>query len=200
MEVKKNISKKRQSQAEFEKDRMRALIKPAHQRALYDLYLKLFSIYKLCPDLFPDMRLTTVFTAIMGSQPWGWRVVGISRNALKEYKKVQYKHPAHALHRGHIKMRANTAKKFLEKPDAPLSREKFFKAYLEGDKTLIMTVEENRSGKIPDDYVKIRNPRGELFRNASIGWRHGKVETEFLRALASSLKRKTSGNGGNRAR
>lgn len=159
-----------------------ALIAEAHQYALYELYLKLFAIVKRCPDLFPAMRLTTVFTAIMGSQPWGWRVVGISKNAMREYRKVNYKHPARLLHRGHMKMRADTAKKFFLR-DEPFPQKEFFETYINGDKTLIMTAEENRSGAIPADYIRIRNPKGELFRNSAIGWRHSKSESEYLRSV-----------------
>jgi hypothetical protein len=152
------------------------------RRDLYALYVELFKVVKANPELFPPMRLTAIFTSLMASQWWGWHVIGISKDAIKEYKINNYKHPRGKLQRGHLKMRANSTNTFFDLKK-PMGMNKFFETYLAGDTTVIMTKEENASNKIPAGYFKIKNPKAELFQNAPIGWKHGSAETEYLKTL-----------------
>lgn len=158
------------------------LIPQKDKRDLYRLYKELFKINKSNPELLPPMRLNSIFTNIMASQDWGWHVIGISQDALKAYKKNNFKHPKGKLHRGHLTMRAKTTNQFFGL-DKPLSLDNFFELYLKNDKTIIMTKEENASNKVPKGYKKISNPKAELFVNAPIGWKHRELETSFLKSL-----------------
>lgn len=158
------------------------LIPNKDKKDLYGIYKALFKINKTNPGLFAPMRLNAIFTNVMASQNWGWHVIGISQKALKEYKTNRFKHPKGKLHRGHLKMRAKTTDRFFNL-DKPMSIDEFFKIYLDNDKTIIMTKEENATNKVPKGYKKITNPKAELFVNAPIGWRHGANETAYLKKI-----------------
>ena len=62
---------------------MRLRIDAELRKALYGLYVALFNAKKACPEDFHGGRLTTIQTAIMGIENYGWQVVGITREALE---------------------------------------------------------------------------------------------------------------------
>ena len=65
---------------------MRLRTDPALRKALYGLYVALFNAKQACPNDFRGSRLTTIQTAIMGIEDYGWRVIGITREALNFYR------------------------------------------------------------------------------------------------------------------
>jgi len=121
----------------------------------------------------------------MGMEDCGWRVVGITRDALIRLAAVDFdktKLPRQ-LCRGHIIDRIATTRRLFDR-EAPASLETFFDIFLEADKTVIMLNAQNDHAKPFPAYIKIDNPHGELFSNGSLmGWKHRKKEREFLRHL-----------------
>ena len=61
---------------------MRLMTDAPLRQALHTLYVALFNARQTCREDFSDGRLTTIQTAFMGVENYGWRVVGITREAL----------------------------------------------------------------------------------------------------------------------
>ena len=158
------------------------------RKALYGLYIALFKAKQACPDDFRDGRLTTILTSIMGIENYGWRVIGITREALDLLATNDFnKNKLPGLCRGHKQDRIKTARA-LFKPKKPMSLDGFYKVFLRNDQTVIMLNEQNNHSKLFPNFIKINNPNAELFPNGSlIGWKHRKKEREYLRQLHSSL-------------
>ena len=156
------------------------------REALYGLYAALFEAHKKTPSDFHNGRLTTIMTGIMGVENLGWRVVGITREALEILAANEFKLPSRTLCRGHITDRSATARKLFDGA-TPLPLDEFFDLFLHADRTVIMTNDQNKvKGTFPE-YIEIDNPKAELFSNGSMmGWKHRKKEREFLRELHES--------------
>jgi hypothetical protein len=155
------------------------------RQALYGLYVALFNAKRACPADFHHGRLTTIQTAIMGVEDYGWRVVGITREALELLATTDFnknKLPRQ-LCRGHIIDRIETARQLFER-EAPIGLEEFFEVFLNADRTVIMLNKQNDHTKPFPEYIKIDNPDAELFPNGALmSWKHRKKEREFLRQL-----------------
>lgn len=160
----------------------------ALRNALYGLYLALFRARESCPGDFSDGRLTTILTAFMGVENAGWRVVGITREALELLSTEDFnknKLPRR-LCRGHLIDRIQTTRDLFLR-DKPMELEAFFKVFLSNDLTVIMLNEQNRTKPFPD-FIAIDNPHAELFPNGSLmSWKHRMQEREYLRQLHSSM-------------
>ena len=160
----------------------------ALRNALYGLYVALFKARLTSPDDFSDGRLTTIQTAIMGIENSGWRVIGITREALDLLATVDFnknKVPRR-LCRGHIIDRIQTTRLLFVR-DKPMELEEFFNVFLSNDRTVIMLNEQNRAKPIPK-FIEIHNPSAELFPNGVLmSWKHRMKERDYLRELYSSL-------------
>lgn len=166
---------------------MRLATDPTLRQALHGLYVALFNAKRACPADFHGSRLTTIQTAIMGVEDYGWRVVGITREALDLLATADFnknKLPRQ-LCRGHIIDRIVTTRLLFERK-APMGIDEFFEAFLNADRTVIMLNKQNDHTKQFPDYIKIDNPDAALFPNGSLmSWKHRKKEREFLRQLHS---------------
>jgi hypothetical protein len=151
--------------------------------ALHLLYVGVFRAHRKDPETFHYGRLTTIMTALMGIEDIGWRVVGITPEALKEFAAHDFQRPARMFCRGHLAKRVDTAR-FLFDRKRYLDSKTFIKEFLKRDRTILMLNEQNRHrAKVPD-YIRIHNPQGKLFPNGSLaGWKHRPREREFLREL-----------------
>jgi hypothetical protein len=161
----------------------------ALRKTLYDLYVALFNARQACPEDFHAGRLTTIHTAIMGVEDFGWRVVGITREALELLATVDFdknKLPRRIC-RGHIIDRKQTTQ-LLFNGDEPLVLEEFFRTFLQNDQTVIMLNEQNNHNQQFPKYIDIDNPDAQLFPNGSLmSWKHCKKEREYLRRLHATL-------------
>lgn len=167
---------------------MRLEADTALRHALYGLYIALFNARRTCPEDFPDGRLTTIQTAIMVIENFGWRVIGITREALDLLANEDFnknKLPRRFC-RGHIIDRIQTTRLLFVR-DQPMQLENFFDCFLRNDLTVIMLNEQNRAKPFPK-FIEIDNPDAELFPNGSLmSWKHRAKEREYLRQLHSSL-------------
>lgn len=159
------------------------------RQALHEMYVALFNAKRACPEDFHGGRLTTIQTAIMGIENYGWRVVGITREALDLLATVDFnknKLPRQ-LCRGHIADRIKTTRLLFEREE-PMELEEFFYAFLRNDRTVIMLNKQNDHTKPFPDYIEIDNPEAALFPNGSLmSWKHHKKEREYLRQLHAGL-------------
>jgi hypothetical protein len=171
---------------------MRLRKDPKLRRALYGLYQALFRAKQLAPLDFKDSRLTTIQTAVMGVENSGWRVVGITPEALKLLARVDFRKERvpRQLCRGHIVNRVQTTRRLFNRP-SPLGKNQFFEVFLANDRTVIMLVTQNKLGVAFPSYIPIRNPNAELFPNAGmIGWKHRSLERGYLRELRRKYQMK----------
>lgn len=168
---------------------MRLETDDALREALYGLYIALFKAKQACPEDFRDGHLTKILTSIMGIENYGWRVIGITRQALDLLATTDFdkgKLPKR-LCRGHVNDRIKTTRELFTQ-EKPVELVEFYGVFLRNDQTVIMLNEENNhTGHFPE-YIKIDNSIAELFPNGSfIGWKHRKKEREYLRQLHSML-------------
>lgn len=168
---------------------MRLATDPILRQALHGLYVALFNAKRACPEDFHGGRLTTIQTAIMGIEDYGWLVVGVTREALDLLATADFnknKLPRQ-LCRGHIIDRIDTTRLLFERKE-PMGLEEFFKVFLNADRTVIMLNKQNDHTKPFPDYIKIDNPDAMLFPNGSLmSWKHRKKEREYLRQLHAGL-------------
>lgn len=159
------------------------------RQALYGLYVALFNAKQACPEDFPSGRLTTIQTAFMGVENCGWRVVGITKEALDLLATVNFhknKLPR-ALCRGHIVDRIQTTRLLFDRRN-PMSLEDFFDTFLNNDRTVIMLNTQNDHAKPFPPFIEIDNPEATLFPNGSlISWKHRKIERDYLHQLHARL-------------
>ncbi|QSB01327.1 hypothetical protein JWZ98_22300 [Methylomonas sp. EFPC1] len=166
---------------------MRLANDQALRQALHGMYVALFNAVLTCTNDFRGGRLTTMLTAIMGIEDCGWRVVGITQEALdllatEDFNKNKL---PRKLCRGHITDRVKTTRLMFER-EKPLKLDEFFKIFLENDCTVIMLNEQNNHTKPFPVYIKIDNPDAKLFPNGSLmSWKHRSKERDFLRRLHS---------------
>ena len=153
------------------------------------MYVALFNAKRACPVDFHGGRLTTIQTAIMGIEDYGWRVVGITREALnllatEDFNKNKL---PRQLCRGHITDRIETTRLLFGREE-PMGLEEFFNVFLHNDRTIIMLNKQNDHTKPLPDYIEIDNPNAELFPNGSLmSWKHRKKERDYLRQLHAGL-------------
>ena len=154
--------------------------------ALYELYLALFRAHQRSPTEFHLGRVTTIHTAVMGLEDYGWRVVGITPEALDRLAEVDFDKARlpRELCRGHLVDRRRTAQILFDRK-SPMSLAYFFRTFLANDDTVIMLAAQNpsRTHAFPD-YIAFENPNCELFPNGSLmSWKHRSQERTFLREL-----------------
>ena len=157
---------------------MRLRTDTVFREALYGLYLALFRASKNCPTDFHPGRLTTIQTAIMGIEDHGWRVIGITPEALQLLASVGFRKDKlpRQLCRGHVVDRIRTTKLLFEREE-PVHLSEFFERFLENDTTVIMLTDQNKKGQEFPIFIPIENAGGELFSNGSLmGWKHRKKE------------------------
>ena len=149
----------------------------------YNLYVALHSSKRSHPDIFTDSLSNKILTAIMGGHSRGWRVVGITRNALQHYVESNFTHqqPGNGIQRGHIVPRIQTTKRVMA-TESPLPLEELARLWFDVDARVLCARGENKA-IYTDDYIRFDNPRGDLFSGKLVGLWH---EEEFLRSLASS--------------
>lgn len=154
---------------------------------LHAVYVAIFNARQICPDGFRDNDTTRLLTALMGSKPWSWRVVGITLEALDLFARNDFKRPPRLIQRGHKVNRVTTARQLFDR-SAPAVLDEFFRIFLKNDETVLMTAEQNRQKGFPK-YTAIINPDAELFSSGSlVGWQHRQGEIEFLRKLYANRK------------
>ena len=148
----------------------------------YPVYLALHATRKDAPEIFTDRRCTIIMTALLGSHPWSWKVVGITREALVQLTASDYVIlPKSGLTRAHLIPRIDTCRKLLSCSN-PKSISELVSIWIENDRTVLCAKGQNR--KMVPNFIEFNIGSEILFPNAQVGWRHTKREREFLREIA----------------
>lgn len=177
-------------------DELNAQLRPA----LYSIYVAIHSAMKLYPAGFDKNHATRMLTHLMGSRPWSWPVVGITRPALQAFADNGFKNHKGQVQRGHLIHRSDTAlvlffdQATMSPLALPLEEADFFDKFLQRDKTVLMIRKENPARsrsklKITDnalDIIEFGDPTGLFSCGSLVGWKHGAQEVNFLKHLCST--------------
>jgi len=143
-----------------------------NDQAFYETYAFIFD------QPFSLQKKNVLFTALMGGEPWSWRVIGITEAALEELAKNEFRHKNGLLCRAHLVERIETAKQFFSRK---LSKKEFFLRFFEVNDTVIALKSENKRDGPPID-IPIDLDR-KLFPSKQVNWRHGRDERAYLGEL-----------------
>ena len=139
---------------------------------------QIYEIYKLVySSNFPKRKKHNLLRSAFSYEQWGWRVVGISKNAVIEYQKAGFRKPSGKLERHHHSQRfADITNLML--CDSLLSLDDWWSLFWDNDETILVTKDEHRSNKYSS--ILPIDPTEGLFANQDIGWKYGQREKHFL--------------------
>ena len=131
----------------------------------------------------PKKKQYDLVRALLVAEEWTWRVVGISRNALREHARNDFKKPKGKIDRHHYRQSfVETAKPMLEGKEIMLEDE-WRNQIFDNEEVWLVTKEEHHSNN-PSAIIDIDFGLG-FFRNQSVGYRYRrKEEAEYLKELA----------------
>jgi hypothetical protein len=120
-----------------------------------------------------------LLTVLFGSSPYSWKVIGITKKALEEFKKTGFKYISKmGINRSHLKSRNDFYKEMMTMEFTSI--EEWWSFYKNHDRTILATSTENITNEL-DDAIPIDEK--DCFLNGLCSWRHGKKERELLRRL-----------------
>ena len=103
--------------------------------ALYQLYIAVFK------SSISENHKQKILTSILAYEPWSWRVVGISKNALKAFADYNFRYRTRAFQRDHhFQNRIITFRKMLKNR---MLYEEWWAWFWENDRTLLVTNTEH---------------------------------------------------------
>ena len=149
------------------------------KKEMYEFYTKIFD------SSFDHQKKKNLLTSIAGWEPWSWRVVGITANAVGEI--VEDKGHARVktkLVRDHFfQSRSTTSNNLLNKKH---DFNAYWKEFWENDRTILMTKEEHNSiNKIENSWIK-DDPSKAIF---DISWQQGLFKSEKVAGFHFSYKK-----------
>ena len=143
---------------------------------IFNAYMKMHEMLGV-----PVKSKARAFSELVGMIP-GWRVVGITADALEIFQKLDYKRPPgrgpDGVNRAHKYSRLETGVLAFEQPITDF--EEFWKFWTERDQTVLATVNENYS-KAPE-VIAHEVPEG-LFEAYGFSYKVEDEEVAFLKSL-----------------
>jgi hypothetical protein len=154
-------------------------------RTISDLEAKeiIFEAFNRIKDIdgLPVRNKVRAFEEVRAMIP-GWRVVGITQNALEVFKKLNYKRPPgrgeDGVNRSHKHARSATYASMFEKYDWSFAE--FWNFIDERDTTILATTKENYS---KGEEISAYDVPAGLFEAYGFAYRVNEREIEFLKGL-----------------
>jgi hypothetical protein len=163
------------------------IIEGAH--TYYSLYRAVHAAHAEAPQIWTVGHCTRLLTSIMSAKPFAWRVVGVTRAALKKFHELNYRYQSrHGLTRAHRTPRIETVRELLNRSE-PLSQSEFIEYWFAHDETILCATGENKASVPP--HIEIENLDGSLFSSNRVAWRHGKKERELLQVLYEKFRERS---------
>jgi hypothetical protein len=135
----------------------------------------------VCKMNIPSKLKVRVLSEILSCYEHYWKVIGITKNALKVFQENSFKKVSRmGVNRSHIIDRHKTYTRMVENPNYDC--DSWWNDYLKHDKTVLSTSTENMTGT-NSDIIYFDN---DLFPVSGFAWRHGKKEIEFLKQLSET--------------
>jgi hypothetical protein len=141
----------------------------------------LYHDYKLLLEMkVSNTKKVRLLSDLLGEAENPWRIVGITYEALKVFKKYDFKKVSKmGINRSHITPRNQTYSFMLQNNFA--NSKDWWNFHYENDMTILSTSSENLSG-VNSEIIDI-DPFLNLFKCRGFGWVHGKKEILFLEKL-----------------
>ena len=149
------------------------------KKQIYELYKFIFH------SKFAEHKKENLLNHAFTYEPWSWRVIGITTNALVEFKKNNFKYKTGTFYREHFKQaRHITMRKMLSNL---MEYEKWWEWYWDNDKTIIVLGDErDKKNTIRSKIIDIDWKLGYFEMAKLVGFKFSvKKEGEFLKKLAS---------------
>ena len=160
--------------------------KPPNEQIKKELYGIYVTIYKSSVSLNKKERM---LNSIFGFEPRSWRVVGISKTAVLEFKKNDFKYKSGTFQRDHyFQPRYMTLRKMLNEL---MKINDWWDWYWENDKTLLITKKEHnkKNYDFDKDIIPVDWTLGYFESGATMGFNYAKKrEGQFLEKLAKEYK------------
>jgi hypothetical protein len=158
---------------------------PSNQvkKELYNIYQSMFE------SSVSLNKKEKMLNSVFGFEPWSWRVVGISKEAIREFKDNNFNYKSGTFQRDHFfQARYITLRKMLEKL-MPINE--WWNWYWENDKTILVTKTEHnkKSYKFDKDIIEIDWTLGYFESGSTMGFNYTKKrEGEFIKTLIEDNK------------
>lgn len=154
---------------------------------LYSLYVSLYTSH------FSLSKKRSVMTAVLGYEPWSWRVVGITTEAIRAIARNNFNKPSRMLARDHTQPRVKTYNRIFENSQCPtvMPFNEWWDWIWEHDKTVLMTNEEHKNkDAIPKEEIHEIDPALGYFLDAeTAGWHQTRGrEGVFVEQLCKQLR------------
>ena len=151
---------------------------------------ELHNIYKaILESSVSSNKKEKMLNSVFGFEPWSWRVVGISKIAINEFKNNNFNYKSGTFQRDHyFQARYVTLRKMLEKL-MPL--DDWWNWYWENDKTILVTKTEHnkKSYNFNKDIIEIDWSLGYFESGSTLGFNYTKKrEVLFLKSLIEEHK------------
>ena len=163
-----------------------AKAQPPNEQIKKELYRIYEAIYKSSVSLNKKEKM---LNSIFGFEAWSWRVVGISKKAVLEFKKNDFKYKSGTFQRDHyFQARYITLRKML---DTLMKINDWWVWYWKNDKTLLITKNEHnkKNYDFNKDIIPIDWTLGYFESGATLGFNYSKKrEGQFLENLAKKYK------------
>ena len=153
----------------------------ATKKCIYSFYILIYE------SNFSLAKKRSVMTAALGYEKWGWRVVGITKEAVFKIAENNFKLPK-GLQRDHrLRSRKKTYDEIFK--GEKLSFEKWWENVWKYDQTILMTAEEHSQKRqlTENDLIKIDYSLGH-FRSAVVGMDFSKRDRQFVRNIFESIQ------------
>ena len=148
---------------------------------------RMFDAFKLICQMEIDVRKKTgMLTYLFSMEPNQWRVVGVSKDALRVFKEHGFKSKSKmGINRSHIKRRYDSYIEIMKAYEEGKFQNhlEWWNFYFDNDETYLTTASENMRKSNHSEIIMIENPGFNLFRSVGFGWKHGPDEEELLRKL-----------------
>ena len=148
------------------------------KKQIYEFYKSIYS------SSFTKQKKINLINSLFLWEPWSWRVVGITTNALKEFKMNDFKYKTKTFSRDHfIQDRKVTINQML---DEILPFQEWWNLFWKNDQTIIVTQKEhsNKINSETSSVVEIDYKLGYFVCNNLIGFSYSKKkEGKFLEKL-----------------
>lgn len=128
----------------------------------------------------PDTVKIEMLTFLLSSHENPWRVIGITKEALKVFKSHDFKKESGmGINRSHIHSRADSYHKMMARRFK--NYKEWWEFYYSRDATILATSSENNL-MVYSEVYEIDESKN-LFTNSGYAWRHNKNETEYLKSI-----------------
>lgn len=149
------------------------------KKEIYDLYKVIVKSNE------PDIKKQLLLTVSFGYEKWSWRVVGITKQAIIEFAKNDFKYKTHTFNRDHFYKDRNVTFSLMLKNIIPFKE--WWSLFWENDRTIIVTNKQHGNKhtlQLEKEIIAIDWVEGYFTSNPRAGFSFTKKrEGQFIKEL-----------------